>query len=104
MGQKDSIIINKTYNPLIVRTILKRYWWWPLTLVFVFSLFAFFYLRYTKPTYESSMVLQLAEKDNAKDVLSIENMIYNILGKYSESFCLQMYPLTLYIYCHFTVQ
>ncbi|TNE74208.1 MAG: hypothetical protein EP333_06040, partial [Bacteroidetes bacterium] len=74
MSLKQSIIINKSYDPLILRTILKRYWWWPLTFVMIFSALAFFYLRYTKPLYESDMVIQLASEDNAKDILDIENI------------------------------
>ena len=69
-----SIIINKTYDPLILRTILKRYWWWPILFILLFGALAFTYLRYTKPIYESSMVLQLSDEDNAKEVLNIENL------------------------------
>jgi len=71
---KSSLIVNKNYDPLILRTIIKRYWWWPLLFIFLFGLFAFFYLRYTKPVYESSMVIQLSDKDNAKEVLDIDNI------------------------------
>ncbi len=39
-----------------------------------FASFAYIYLRYTKPTFESSMILQLGDKDNAKDILDIENI------------------------------
>lgn len=71
---KKSFIINKGYDPLILRTVLKRFWWWPISFIICFILVAFVYLRYTKPMYESSMVLQLADKDSAKDVLDIENI------------------------------
>jgi len=73
VGNK-SIIINKSYDPLILRTIIKRYSWWPFLFLVLFGLLAFFYLRYTKPIYESSMVIQLSNTDNAKDVLNIENV------------------------------
>ena len=68
------IIINKSYDPLIMRTVVRRYWWWAALLVLAFASFAYIYLRYTKPTFESSMVLQLGDKDSAKDVLDIENI------------------------------
>jgi len=45
-----------------------------LTFVLVFGALAFTYLRYTKPIYESSMILQLSNEDNAKEVLDIENL------------------------------
>ena len=35
---------------------------------------AFFYLRYTKPVYESGLIAQLENTDNAKDVLDITNL------------------------------
>ncbi|MCF6240610.1 MAG: Wzz/FepE/Etk N-terminal domain-containing protein, partial [Bacteroidales bacterium] len=69
-----SIIINPKYDPLILRTILKRYWWWPTLFIFFFGLLAFLYLRYTKPTFESSMVLQLGNTDKAAEVIDIENI------------------------------
>ena len=68
------IIINKSYDPLILKTVVRRYWWWAALLIIAFASFAFIYLRYTKPTYESSMILQLGDKDSAKDVLDIENI------------------------------
>lgn len=74
MSAKESFIVNKSYDPLILRTVLRRNWWWPLLFIFVMTLIGFFYLRYTKPTYESSLVLQLSDEDNAKSVLNIENI------------------------------
>jgi len=46
----------------------------PLTLVFVFWTVAFFYLRYTKPTYDSTMLIQLGSNDSAKEVMEIEGL------------------------------
>jgi len=40
----------------------------------IFSTFAYFFLRYTKPTYESTMVIQLDNQDNAKELIDIENI------------------------------
>ena len=69
-----SFIINKEYDPLILQTVLKRNWWIPLFLMTVLGMIAFFYLRYTKPVYESSMVIQLSDQDNAKEVINFENI------------------------------
>ena len=56
---QNSFIINKSYDSLLFRTILRRFWW----LVPIFMLFFFFiaiiYLRYTKPVYESQLILQI---------------------------------------------
>lgn len=54
--------------------ILRRYWWWVLLLILFFMSIAFFYLRYTKPVYDSSMLIQLAEKDQGKELLEIDNV------------------------------
>ena len=67
-------IVNKEFDIQILFTVLKRHWWTPLVLVFIFWTIAFFYLRYTKPTYESTMMLQLSSRDNAKEVMEIEGI------------------------------
>ena len=77
-------IVNKEFDVQIIVTILKRNWWIPILLSTFFWTIAFFYLRYTKPTYQSSMLLQLESKDNAKEVMDIQgikkddNMSYEI--------------------------
>jgi tyrosine-protein kinase Etk/Wzc len=73
-SSNSSIFINKDYNPIIVSVILRRYWWWVLLLITFFMSIAFFYLRYTKPVYDSSMIIQLADKDQGKELLEIDNI------------------------------
>ena len=72
--EKKGFIINKDYDPLILQTIVKRYWWWPVLFVGVFLTLSYFYLRYTKPTYESTMIIQIDNEDNAKDIIDVENI------------------------------
>lgn len=72
--EKKGFIINKDYDPLILQTIVKRYWWWPVLFVAFFLTMSYFYLRYTKPTYESTMVIQIDNEDNARDIIDIENI------------------------------
>lgn len=70
----NSFIINKTYDPLLFRTVIKRYWWYmPIILSFFFFI-AMIYLRYTKPIYESNLILQIENEDNAKNIIDIENI------------------------------
>jgi len=64
-------IVNKEFDAQILFTVLRRHWWTPILLVFLFWSVAFFYLRYTKSTYDSSMVIQLGSEDKAKDVMEI---------------------------------
>ncbi|MBU2018311.1 MAG: polysaccharide biosynthesis tyrosine autokinase [Bacteroidetes bacterium] len=71
---KDSFFITKDFDPLILKTVLKRN---ALVLVgvLIFCITcAFFYLRYTKPVYQSSILIQLNHDDKAKDVLQFENV------------------------------
>lgn len=71
---QNSFIINKTYDPLLFRTILRRFWWWVPLLMIVFYFIGAMYLRYTKPVYESQLVLQIENEDNAKNVIDVENI------------------------------
>lgn len=70
----SKVIINKDFDAAILKTILRRYWIWPVLFVGLFFFVAYTYLRYTKPVYESSLVLQLDNQDNAKEILDIENV------------------------------
>lgn len=70
----NSFIINKTYDSLLFRTIIRRFWWWMPILMVSFFFLATLYLRYTKPIYESQLILQIENEDNAKNVIDIENI------------------------------
>ena len=70
-------IVNKEFDIQILFTVLKRHWWTPILFMFLFGTFAFFYLRYTKPTFESSMMIQLESNDRAKEVMEIEGINKN---------------------------
>ncbi len=67
-------IVNKEFDAQILFTILKRHWWTPIIFMLIFWTIAFFYLRYTKPTFESTMFLQLGSRDQAKEVMKIEGI------------------------------
>jgi len=74
MIQKSSFIINKEFNPQLLRSVIRRYWYWPVLFIFFFSGLAFFYLRYTKSVYESSTVIQIENTDQGKEILAVENI------------------------------
>ncbi len=67
-------IVNKEFDAQILFTILKRHWWTPIILMIVFWTIAFFYLRYTKPTFDSTMFIQLGSRDQAKEVMNIQGI------------------------------
>jgi capsular exopolysaccharide synthesis family protein len=70
----DSFFITKDFDAEIVKTVLRRKWWVLLVSLMICTGIAFFILRYSKPAYESSMLIQLADSDQAKDLLDIENI------------------------------
>lgn len=73
----ESFFITKEFDAQVIKTVLRRKWWIPLLCIISCLTIAFFYLRYTKPVYESSMVIQLANNDKAKELLDIENINSN---------------------------
>lgn len=66
--------INKEFNPLILTTVLKRNWYWILVFPIIAFTLGYFYLRYTKPIYDSNSIIQIQETDQGKQVLNIENL------------------------------
>jgi capsular exopolysaccharide synthesis family protein len=69
IGQEKKLIINKEFNPIILGQIISRHWFLPFVIMAIFAGIAFLYLRYTKPIYQSSAVLQLVEEDKMKQAL-----------------------------------
>jgi uncharacterized protein involved in exopolysaccharide biosynthesis len=72
IGQEKKLIINKEFNPIILGQIISRHWYLPFVIMAIFAGIAFLYLRYTKPIYQSSAVLQLVEEDKMKQALGDE--------------------------------
>ena len=68
-----SIIVNKGFYPHILRNIIRRYWFVPVLTLGIFYIIGFFYLRYTKAVYESNSVIQIADVDQSKEIIGIEN-------------------------------
>lgn len=64
-----SIILNKDFNPIIFKNVLRRHWYKPLVLLCIGIITSFIYLRYTKQTFESTSTIQIVEEDRVKDVL-----------------------------------
>ncbi len=75
-------IINKDFNPLILAEILRRHWFSPILFISFFLTAAFFYLRYTKPVYESEGIIQIVEEDKVKEVFGTE-----VFGERKEENC-----------------
>lgn len=74
MSKSDKLIVNKDYNPLILKAVLKKSWYWPLLWMLLLLTVAFFYLRYSKDIFEASTLIQIENKDQGKEVLDFENI------------------------------
>ena len=74
MSKSDKLIVNKDYNPLILRAVLKKSWYWPLIWMSILLTVAFFYLRYSKDVFEASTLIQIENKDQGREILDFENV------------------------------
>ena len=72
--EDKKIIVNKDFNPQIAKSVLAKNWFWPVIFITLTSILAFFYLRYTKPVYESSSTIQIENKDQGREILDLENI------------------------------
>ena len=64
--------LNKDFDADIMFAVLKRNWWvLPILIVMAISM-SYVYLRYTKPLYQSTAVIQRSSQDEGKRVLDIE--------------------------------
>lgn len=66
--------VNKEFDIDILIQAFKKSWYWMLLLLILCLGGAFVYLRYTKPIYESSAVIQIVEKDEGQKIVDIENI------------------------------
>ncbi|MDD2983215.1 MAG: polysaccharide biosynthesis tyrosine autokinase [Crocinitomicaceae bacterium] len=74
MSKTNKIFVNKDYNPLILKAVLKNNWYWPLIWLCIMLTVSFFYLRYTKEIFEASTLIQIENKDQGREVLNFENL------------------------------
>ncbi|MEZ4937081.1 MAG: polysaccharide biosynthesis tyrosine autokinase [Crocinitomicaceae bacterium] len=65
--------INKEFDIDILNTVLKKNWFWVPIFIVLFLSVALIYLRYTKPVYEASTIIQLGSIDEGKKIVNIEN-------------------------------
>jgi capsular exopolysaccharide synthesis family protein len=72
--KEKTLFVNKEFNPAILATVLKRsFVFFILIFGIAFSL-AYVYLRYSKPVYEASMLIQVFNEDQASDVIGIDHI------------------------------
>ena len=70
----NKIFVNNSFDLDIVKLVVRRSWYW-IVLIFAISLTAaFFYLRYTKPLYESKTLIQINEENQGANILDFNNL------------------------------
>lgn len=70
---KNQNIINKSFDINIVKAVVKKWWYVLIIFLCFFWALSFIYLRYTKPLYESSAIIQIASEDQGADILDIKD-------------------------------
>ena len=65
--------LNNDFDLDIVKTVFRKNWFYIPIVMFIGLFLAFIYLRYTKPLYESSAIIQRTSKDEGKRILEIDN-------------------------------
>jgi capsular exopolysaccharide synthesis family protein len=65
--------LNKDFDSDIVKSVLKNNWFYLPIIIFIGLSIAFIILRYSKPLYESSAIIQRTTKDEGKKILEIDN-------------------------------
>ena len=76
MKQTHIPLINDKLDLSILAQILRKGWWVCVMLLAMSVSLAFIYLRYTKPLYESSCVIQINEEDRSANMLNFSSQ-YN---------------------------
>lgn len=70
----NSIFVNTSFDLDILKIVIRRNWYWIILIAVLLIAAAFFYLRYTKPIYESKMLIQISNEDQGADVLDFQNL------------------------------
>jgi len=72
--QEKGLVINSEFNPAILSTVIKRSWYWIIFIVGICLMLSFLYVRYSKPIFESSAIIQVVNEDPGADVIGLENI------------------------------
>lgn len=73
-SHKSKIFVNTNFDLKVLKIVIKRNWYWCAIIFSLLFLSAFLYLRYTKPVYESNMLIQLNSENQGADVLGFNDI------------------------------
>ena len=70
----SSIYVNTSFDIDILKIVIRKNWYFLVLIAALLLSSAFLYLRYTKPIYESKMLIQISNEDQGADVLDFKNV------------------------------
>ncbi|SFT88304.1 capsular exopolysaccharide family [Lishizhenia tianjinensis] len=73
-SSKNRFFVNTEFDLDIIRNVLKKNFLFALLIIAFFGALSFLYLRYTKPVYQSQMVIQIDNEDQGANVLDLKNV------------------------------
>lgn len=73
--QKPKISLNTSFDFHIFKLILKKNWYWTILIFAFFGAIAFLYLRYTKPIYESKILIQIQNENQSEDIFGFKEVM-----------------------------
>lgn len=83
--EQTGFIVNKSFNPPLLKLVFKRFWFALPLFLLIFGLGAYLYLRYTQPIYLSSAIIQHSSKDQSSEILGIKSpAVKNDISKIME--------------------
>src|SRR5690554_70403 len=71
---QKKIFVNTTFDLEVLKLVVKRNWIWCALIFILFSILGFLYLRYTKPVYESSVLIQINSENQGADILGVKDI------------------------------
>lgn len=66
--------VNTTFDIEVLKLVIKRNWYWCLLIFTLFSVTGYLYLRYTKPIFESRMLIQINSENQGADILDFKDV------------------------------
>lgn len=73
-SQKSNIFVNTSFDLKVLKIVIKRNWYWCAIISLLLVITAFLFLRYTKPVYESKMLIQLNSENQGADILDFKDV------------------------------
>jgi len=71
---QKKIFVNTTFDIEVLKLVFKRNWYWCVLIFALLIVTGFLYLRYTKPIYESSMLIQINSENQGADILDFKDI------------------------------